>query len=85
MNFFLSVDDLFVGRKIRAMFSTNPDSSIFDGVFLPLEIIAEYPNYFVCNVLPHRNPNRSWGISKPYRMTVNKFSVKVGEILVKSF
>ena len=49
------------------------------GHYIPVEIIADYPSFYLCNVLPHVNPiNQRNGFKKlstPYRMTLNKWDI----------
>jgi len=82
-NYKLRNKDLYVGKEIRAKFATNPDAYIFGGVYLPLRIIAEYPEWWLTEVLPHRNEKSCYGLSKPYRMTIRKWDVECGDVTVK--
>lgn len=72
----LKSNELFVGMEIEAWFKTSPDTAVWNQ-FIPCRIIDERQNFFVCEVLPHKNP-KGWGISEPYRMTINKFSLDHG-------
>ena len=76
-------DDLFVGLNCRALFKSNPDAYAFDGMYLPITIIAEYPKWWLAEVLPHKNP-RGHGLSSPYRMTMYKWDVDKGFVVVKA-
>ena len=82
---YLKEKDIKPGMLIRAKFTVNPDKAIYDGYYLPLIVIAEYDRFFQCEVLPHRNPNMSYGMSAPYPMTINKFALKTGSVSVKEF
>ncbi len=44
---------------------------------IPVEIEAEYPRFYVCNVLPHVN-NRSFGLSGRYIVTIDKVDIEMG-------
>ena len=81
----MTIKDLHVGTMLRAKFKNNPDNYIFGNVFLPLKITAEYPNWFLCEVQPHVNPVNSWGISKPYPMTIHKFSLRSGDVVIRPY
>ena len=69
----------------NATFKTNPDSAVFDNVFLPIKVLKEYDNWFLCEVIPHRNPRHSYGISKPYKVTIDKYDLSHGVVVVKEF
>lgn len=47
------------------------------GHYIPVEIIGDYPNFYLCNVLPHINPiNKGFKVySKPYKITINKWDI----------
>lgn len=81
----LTEKDLFVGGRYLANFRGSFCTELLERVFIPIKILAEYPRFFVVEVTPHRNPIRSWGMSTPYRMTIDKFNLKMGEIIVKDF
>ena len=75
---------LEVGDEVDIFFKDGGyDTTILNGVWLPVRIIEEYAKYFVCLVLPHRNPVQCWGISKEYKLCINKVAVKLGEVQVK--
>jgi len=69
---------LKVGDKIEGVFDTNPSSELFKDVWLPMVVLYEYEKFYTCEVLPHRNPRHSWGLSKPYIMTIEKFDLLKG-------
>lgn len=74
------IKELHVGNRVEAMFKVNPSGDLFDDVWLPVKVIQEYEYFWVCRVLPHRNPKHSWGISRPYIMTIDKFNLKCGDV-----
>ena len=74
--------DLYVGMTCKANFKTNPDYHVFGDVFIPVKIIAEYPKWWLTEVIPHKNPHGQ-GISSPYKMTLNKWDVEKGFIIIK--
>lgn len=74
------IKELHVGDMVEAMFKTNPSGDVFDDVWLPIEVIEEYTFFWVCRVLPHKNPKHSWGTSYPYNMTIGKFDLQCGDI-----
>lgn len=69
---------LKVGDKIEGVFDTNPSNDLFKDVWLPMVVLYEYEKFYTCEVLPHRNPRHSWGLSKPYIMTIEKFDLLKG-------
>ena len=77
--------ELREGMYISATFRTNPDSNYFNHVFLPIKVLKEYKNFYDCLVLPHRNPIMSYGLSTPYHMTIDKFDLKKGIVIVRDF
>lgn len=78
----LKETDIKPGMKIQAMFKKTSDS-VFGNIYLPLVVLHEYKRYFVCTVLPHRNPYSSFGLSSPYPMTISKIDLELGEIIAK--
>lgn len=64
----------YTGKEMLLKWNDSPDT-IWDDCWIPVKIIAEYPRYLVAEVLPHINPNRSMGKSKPYRIGVNKMNL----------
>lgn len=79
------IKNLTEGMYISANFKTNPDSSIYGNVFLPLKVDKEYKYFYKCTVLPHINPIHSYGLSKQYTMTIDKFDLKKGYVTVREF
>ncbi len=80
----LRAEDIFIGNKLEVNFKrTNPDSEIFNDVYIPVKIIKEYADWFLCEVLPHKNPVRSYGASRPYMMTIHKHELKCGDVIAK--
>lgn len=53
--------------------SAYPWGSRIDTV--PIRILYEYRHYYVAEVLPHANPVCAWEVSKPYRITIDKFDI----------
>lgn len=78
---FLTNNDFYIGKTIRALFKTNPDESVFGNVYLPCLVVREHPTWWDCVVLPHRNPHNSYGMSKPYPMSISKFALKKRHVI----
>ena len=79
---FLSESDLYEGIEIWAMY-IEPDNTFYLGnIFLPMRVIKEYPRFWLCEVLPHKNPE-GFGISKVYPMTLCKHSISIREIIIR--
>lgn len=68
------------GKTVKIRWNDSPDASVWSDVWLPVKIIAEYPKFLIGEVQPHVNPNNSFGISKPYRIGLNKTAIAFGEI-----
>lgn len=73
---------LEIGSRIEVMLMMNGYEEPFHGwrnEWIPLEIVEEYPMFYVCDVLPHVNPiNKRQGfktLSKPYRTTIHKLDI----------
>ncbi len=82
---YLDVENLFEGMTVMALFRQAPDTATWSH-FIPVYIEKEYPRFFVCTVLPHRNKGaKACGLSSPYPMTIDKFNMKRREVLVKRY
>ena len=78
--------ELHEGMYISAAFRTNLSWDLYNNVFLPLKVISESKKFYTCEVLPHRNPSGySFGMSKPYIMTIDKFDLSKGNIKIEKF
>lgn len=70
-----------IGEQIEVMLMDKGNyTDVYPGWylhFIPVEIIEEYPSFYLCNVLPHINPmNKGFKIqSKPYKITINKWDI----------
>lgn len=76
----LKVNDVI---KVRINRKTSLESYPWGGGFAPLMIDAIYPKFIVCTVMPHRNPTVSFGTSKPYTVTLDKFEIDYGYVDVR--
>ena len=47
------------------------------GMDVPVQILAEYPRFYVCKVLPHKC-RVSFGISSSYTVTIDKWDIEMG-------
>ena len=81
---YLHNEELYVGMRCLANFKVSFDYELMYNSFVPVEIIAEYPNWWLVEVLPHRNPVRSWGVTKPYKMTIDKFNLINDLVILRS-
>ena len=77
--------ELQIGEVINVQLIDPPTklSELIRGVWLPVRILQEYEKFFLCEVLPHHNPILSWGLSKPYKLCLNKMAIKLNEIKIK--
>ena len=48
---------------------------------VPVRVEAEYPNFIVVTVLPHRSL-KSFGMSEQYRTTFHKHDIMLGDIIL---
>ena len=70
-----------VGEQIEVKLMEKGNSTdVYPGWFghyIPIEIIADYPKFYLCRVLPHINPmNKGYKTySKPYQITINKWDI----------
>lgn len=76
----MDIKELNIGDRVEGLFKVNIASDIYDGVWIPLEVIKEYECFWLCKVLPHKNPKHCWGTSHPYNMTIGKFELKSGYV-----
>lgn len=50
---------------------------------VPIEVVDETPTFLVCKVLPHQHKGpMSCGPSREYRITVDKFDLRVGYVSI---
>ena len=68
------------GRDIYAKLNSSFDAFLYRDFWLPVHVIEERPKWLFVEVLPHKNPNESFGISKPYKMTLDKNDIHNGLI-----
>ena len=81
---FLDAKDIHEGAYLEAKFRITSDYSVWGEVFVPIYIEKEYPNFFLCTVLEHKNPTRqAMGMSEPYPMTIDKHNLKKQDVLVR--
>lgn len=81
-NNYYDSESLYVGAEAEALFRTAPDSYVWGEMYMPIVVTHEYPNFFVCEVLPNRHPH-GFGMSQPYRMTIDKFDLDHGLMRVR--
>lgn len=73
------------GQKIEVIFkNANPDTELYNDVYIPCCVEKIYEKWFLLDVLPHINPIRSYGLSKPYKMTISHFDVAHGNVIVRA-
>lgn len=76
--------DLHCGSVARVCFKDGYiDRILYSNVYIPVEIIREYPKFFTCMVLPHDNPLQRMGTSKPYIISLSRAGIRVGDIIVR--
>lgn len=76
---------LKVGQFVEVLFTDPPPKlgDLIKNTWLPIKVLAEYEYFFLAEVLPHINPKQSWGISKPYRVTIDKFALSIHEVKIR--
>lgn len=62
--------------------SGDTDAYPWHGIAVPVLIQSEYPGYLLGLVLPHYAPC-GFGLSKPYRVTLHKFDIEKGIIIIE--
>ena len=77
--------NLKVGQELEVQLTDPPPklSELIRGVWLPVKIIGEYQWFFIAEVLPHINPILSWGMSRPYRLSLGKFDIMRGGVKIR--
>lgn len=60
----------------------STDAYPWNGIAVPILITAEYPSFLVGTVLPHHAP-KSFGLSHPYTVTLDKHDIHVGVIIIE--
>lgn len=84
LDMFLDAKDIHEGAYLEARFKVTSDYSVWGETYIPIYIEKEYPKFFLCTVLEHKNPSgQNMGISKPYPMTIDKHNLKRKEVLVR--
>ena len=71
-----------IGEKVYIK-QKEPIDPLWHDVWLPVRIIRNYRKFYTAEVLPHINPNFSQGMSKPYIISIPKFSLINGEVLYR--
>lgn len=59
----------------------NSDTYSWQDTAVPVLIEREYDRFLVGLVLPHYAP-KSLGLSRPYRITINKHDIQTGEMII---
>lgn len=74
-----------VGQKMmckvnaRELYDSYPFAQYEAAV--PIKVTGEYPNFITCDVLPHiANTSQNFGESKPYSISISKFSLMKEEV-----
>lgn len=70
------------GKDVSVMFKDAPDL-LFENFFMPAKVLEEYDKYILLEIQPHYNPYMSQGISRPYRVGVNKTCIWLGDTVIK--
>ena len=72
------------GQTVMAKATGNQrDCYPWEGAAVPVKIMAEYHNFLVGIVLPHKNP-KGMGQSKEYRITLDKFDLETGSMVLST-
>lgn len=53
----------------------------WEGITVPVRVLAEYPTYLLCEVLCHIGP-RGFPITDTYRITIDKHDIYKGEMVI---
>lgn len=71
------------GELIKVKLNDSFDNYLYHDVWLPAEVVAEYPKFIIVEILPHVNPNQHLGESHPYKIGINKLSIHFGDVNIK--
>lgn len=70
------------GQTVTVKFKKgDSDAYPWQGMTQNIRIESEYPNFLVGIVLPHHAPH-SFGLSKPYRVTIDKHDILTGVMII---
>ena len=70
------------GQTVRAKQKNATGSPLpWEGMEVEVTIVAEYPSFLIGVVTPHRHPG-GFGTSRPYRVTINKHDIFIGEMII---
>lgn len=72
---------LRVNQKARVKLDYFMGTDTYKDIYLPIVVKAEYPTWYLCEVLPHMNP-RGWKTSAPYPVTISKWNLAHGFVSV---
>ena len=72
-----------VSKRINIKFKDCFDNVLYKGFWVPAIVLAEYPKFFIVEILEHINPNENFGFSHPYKLGINKSKLVFGEVLFR--
>ena len=82
MTEFLTEDEINEGDEVYICFNNITDR-LWTDIFVPVRIDKAYERFFVGTVLPHINPKESFGMSKPYPMSIDKYDIQNGNVYIR--
>lgn len=68
--------------RYYVQWNNSPNEPVWSNVWIPVSIVKEYPKFYVAEVQPHKNP-KGFTMSRPYTITLRKWDIKHGEVLLK--
>ena len=70
------------GQTVRVKENNTSGSALpWEGLEVEVTITAEYPTFLLGVVMPHWHPG-GFGISHPYRVTINKHDIFTGRMII---
>jgi len=79
-NIAVQKDTLYEGAVAYAMFK-NRISPCFNSTYIPVKVVKEYPTYYVCEVLDHKNKYGTGQCTARYKTTIDKHDISVGDVV----
>lgn len=74
------INNTKIGDKIEVKKRRSSVNYIWDNIWIPAKIVDIYPKYIVVEVLAHYNEKYGFGISRPYRITINTMELLLDEV-----
>ena len=87
-----TMKELKVGQKVRVLCKSNglcvcqtAPYPFWNEQWVPVEIIGKNKNFYTARTLPHIKPVDAWGPAKSYVVSIDKFDIEQGLMVVKEY